>query len=459
MKYEEIITARQQFDGDSGFDPKWMPDKIFPFQRTLVEWACRKGRAALFEGVGLGKSIQQLTFAENVVRMTNRPVLLLTPLAVGSQMVAEAEKFGVDAARSKDGSHDGAARVIVSNYQRLHLFNPGQFSGIVCDESSILKNADGQTRTAIIQFSAKMRYRLLATATPSPNDLIELGNSSEALGYLGFQDMIGKFFKKNDLKGRQTRSQENRGGTWRFRGHAENEFWRWVCSWARAVRKPSDIGFSDTGYALPPLDTRQHIVTAKSRPSEFLFDMPAVGLKEQRDERRRTIYERCEMVAELVNNTGAPFVSWCALNPESEELARMIPDAEEITGSQSDDEKEEILTAFSSGQIRGIVSKARICGFGLNWQHCAHQTFFPSHSYEEFHQAVGRSRRFGQKKRVRIDIVTSEGEADVLANLERKAAQAEDMFAALCRLMNDSQSVTIDRTHNNNINLPSWLNA
>ncbi len=452
--YQRIIEARTQFDGDSGFEPVWMPEKIFPFQRSLVEWACRKGRAALFEDVGLGKSIQELTWAENVVRLTNKPVLLLTPLAVGAQMEKEARKFGMDAKRSKDGKHDGAARIVIANYQRLHLFNPDDFGGMVCDESGILKNVDGETRTAVIEFSRRMRYRLLATATPAPNDFIELGNSSEALGYLGFQDMLGRFFKKNEKT--SSRSDEHRSGLWRFRGHGEQEFWRWVCSWARAIRRPSDMGFSDKGYILPPLDIRQHLVQAKSRPADFLFDMPAVGLKEQRDERRRTINERCEMAAELIGGHDCS-IAWCHLNPEGDLLEKLIPDCVQVSGADADDEKEEKLDAFISRQAKHLVTKPTVAGYGLNLQFCAHQTWFPSHSFEQLHQGCGRSRRFGQKRRVVIDMVTSEGESDVLANIERKMRQAEDMFSNLCRLMHDSQVVTVDRTHNNPIQLPSWL--
>lgn len=453
--YSRLIGQRTQFDGDSGFEPTWYPEKIFPFQRAMVDWACRKGRAALFEDVGLGKSIQQLAWAENVIRRTNKPVLLLTPLAVGPQMVKEARKFGMDAKRSKDGKHKGAG-IVVTNYQKLHMFTPGDFAGIVCDESGCLKNADGVTKQTVLEFARIMPYRLLATATPSPNDFIELGNSSETLGYLGFQDMLGKFFKKAEKT--STRSDENRHGVWRFRGHGENEFWRWVASWARAIRKPSDIGFADVGYILPPLEVRQHIVQAANRPEGFLFDMPAVGWKEQRSARKRSITERCEMAAELAASQACS-IAWCHLNPEGDLMEKLIPDCVQVSGSDSDDEKEEKIEAFLSGQAKRLVSKPTVAGFGLNFQHCAHQTFFPSHSFEQFHQCVGRCRRYGQKKRVRVDIITSEGESEVLSNLERKMRQAELMFESLVAHMHNSATATIDRTHNNTIQLPSWLTA
>lgn len=454
--YAQLLQRRRQFGEDSGFEPTWFPDKIFPFQRALVEWACRKGRGALLEGVGLGKSIQELTWAQNVIERTNKHVLLLTPLAVGPQMVKEARKFGIEAKRSREGSVPKKACVVVANYQVLHKFDPNDFAGVVCDESSILKNPDGFTRDAVTQFMLKIPYRLLATATPSPNDFIELGTSSEALGYLGHADMMTKFFKKVDGKARLSRKEENKGENWRFRGHAEKDFWRWVTSWARAIRRPSDMGFSDDGYILPPLTFRQHVVETTQLAEGMLFALPAVGLREQRGERKRSIEERCAKAAELVGASDCS-IAWCHLNPEGDLLEKMIPGCVQVKGSQSDDEKEELIEAFVSRQAKHLVSKPSICGHGLNLQFCAHQTWFPSHSWEQLHQGCGRSHRFGQKRAVVIDMVTSEGEADVLRNLERKAAQAEKLFARLVELMNDSLSVTETRDHNSEISLPSWM--
>lgn len=454
MSYSKFLAAKQHLASPSGFEPVWMPDGIFDFQRHLVEWAVRKGRAALFADCGMGKTIMQLAFAENVVRQTNKPVLLLTPLAVGAQTVREAAKFGVDAVRCGDGKLPGSTKVIVANYERLHYFNPQDFAGTVCDESSILKNFDGKTKAAVTDFMRKQPYRLLCTATAAPNDYIELGTSSEALGVMGFVDMLGKFFKKAEAT--TSRSEEFRAGKYRFRGHAERDFWRWVCSWARALRKPSDLGFENGKFQLPPLITREHIIQASTRLDGFLFDMPAVSLQEQRQERRRTINERCEQVATLAD-TGKACVCWCHLNDESSTLAKLIKDGEEVTGNDPDEKKEETYEAFQSGQLRVIITKSQLAGFGLNWQHCAHQTFFPSHSFEQWYQSIRRSWRFGQTQPVTIDMVTSEGERGVLANLQRKAAAAEAMFANLVELMNNELHLQKTDKHINSISLPSWL--
>jgi len=370
--YEDFLHQKSQLGGEFGFEPICMPDFLFPFQRALIEWSLRKGRAAIFADCGLGKTPMQLTWAQNVVEKTNGNVLVLTPLSVGAQTVREAEKFGIEAKQSRDGNP--AAKITITNYQQLHKFDYNQFSGVVCDESSILKNFDGSIKAQITNFMRKLPYRLLCTATAAPNDYIELGTSSEALGDIGFTDMISRFFKKSEKT--YTKADEYAHGLYRFRGHAERDFWRWICSWARAVRKPSDLGFPDSEYKLPELRTVEHIIKSRTANPNFLFDMPAVGLAEQRSERRRTITERCEQAAALVSGTGKPAVAWCHLNEEGHMLEKLIPGAVEVEGNDSDEFKEETFEAFASGQIRVLVSKPIIAGFGLNWQHCAHQTFF-----------------------------------------------------------------------------------
>jgi len=395
----------------------------------------------------------QLVWAQNVVEKTNKPVLILTPLAVAKQTVREADKFGLDCIQSRDGK--AVSKVTVTNYQQLQKFNPDDFAGCVCDESSILKNFDGAIRAQITDFMRKMPYRLLCTATAAPNDYIELGTSSEAIGDLGFMDMLNRFFKKAEAT--ISRSDEYRSGVYRFRGHAKRDFWRWVCSWARAVRKPSDLGFSDDGYVLPQLITTEHVVSSRAKNPEYLFDMPAVGLAEQRSERKRTIRERCELAHSLIAPTGKSAVAWCHLDVEGDMLEDMIDGAVQVTGSDSDEFKEETFEAFALGQIRVLVSKPVIAGFGLNWHHCAHQTFFPSHSFEQWYQAVRRCWRFGQKNPVRIDVISSEGEAGVLKNLKRKADQSSEMFAHLVALMNEQLQIERRKIETLNVTIPSWL--
>jgi len=451
--YHFFLEKKTQLGSDGGFEPTWMPDALFGFQRTLVEWSIRRGRAAMFADCGLGKTLMQLVWGTNVFRKTGKPGLLLTPLAVGPQTVAEAEKFGMEAAQSRDGKVTGP--ITITNYQNLHKFKLEDFSFAIGDESSILKNFDGSIKAQVTEFMRKLPYRALYTATAAPNDYIELGTSSEAIGELGFMDMLGMFFKKNAST--ISRSDEFRNGVYRFRGHAEKDFWRWVCSWARAIRKPSDIGGDDKAFKLPKLDIRNHVVNAKTKNEEFLFDMPAVTLQEQRAERRRTLDERCEKAAGMITGTKKPAVAWCHLNDEGEMLEKLIPGSVNVEGKDDDEFKEEAFKAFSSGELRVIISKPTIAGYGMNWQHCAHQTFFPSHSFEQWYQAIRRSWRFGQKQKVVVDMVTSEGESRVLANLQKKQAAAEEMFAQLVSLINNELVIKKTEMHPNRQEIPSWL--
>lgn len=457
MNYEEFIVSKTQLDGDHGFRPVWLPPFLFDFQAALVEWSLRRGRAAIFADCGMGKTPMQLVWAENVLRHTGKPVLILTPLAVASQTIREGAKFGIDVVRSSDGTT--GAGITVTNYERLHNFDPDAFGGIVCDESGILKSFEGTTRKAITAFMRKIPHRLLCTATAAPNDYYELGTSSEALGYLGFMDMLSRFFKNarnNASLGRAWATQGGGGPQWRFRGHAEKPFWRWVCSWARAIRKPSDLGFDDGKFQLPPLEEREHIVHGRPRAG-MLFAMPAVGLQEEREERRNTMRERCEMVARLVSDTGKPAVAWCHLNPEGDLLEKLIPGAIQVSGQDNDDEKEEKFASFASGQARVLVTKPIIGAWGLNWQHCAHQTMFGSHSFEQYYQSIRRSWRFGQTQPVRIDHVLSDGEGRVLSNLKRKSEQAEKMFSEMTSHIQEELSIARARKPTQREVMPVWL--
>lgn len=452
MNYDAFLDQKTQLGGEHGFPPQFMPDSAFDFQRFLIEWSLVKGRSAVLADCGLGKTLIELAWAQNVAQHTGGRVLILTPLAVTHQHVCEGVKFGIECQRST-GKLD--SQIVVTNYEQLHHFSAEDFTGAVCDESSILKNFDGVTKSMVTDFMRKLPYRLLCTATPAPNDFIELGTSSEALGELGFMDMLSRFFKKDGKT--LSRSDELRSGIWRFRGHAEREFWRWVCSWARACRRPSDLRFDDAAFELPELVTREHIVSARAKNPDFLFSMAAQTLQEQREERRRTLIERCERAAELICDHKNPAVAWCHLNDEGDLLEKLIPGCVQVSGKDSDDEKEEKFIAFVQGKIRVMVSKGVIAGWGLNWQHCAHQTFFPSHSFEQWYQCIRRSWRFGQKNPVIIDVVASEGEVGVLANLKRKAEAADKMFAQLVEFMNNELHIRKKTEFTELEEIPLWL--
>ena len=460
--YAEFLAERAMMAAGEGFTADGLNSQLFDFQRALVVWACEKGRAAIFADCGLGKTPMQLEWARQVCIKTGGRVLIITPLAVSHQTAREAEKFGVDAAVSRDGIPQ--AQIDITNYERLHHFDSAEYVGVVCDESSILKNFNGATKAAITAFMHRTPYRLLCTATAAPNDYVELGTSAEALGIMGHMDMLGTFFRSTQNDAISSRSNAGRWGrwtnltqgNWRFKHHAEHPFWRFVCSWAQAMRRPSDLGFDDDGFNLPPLIENQHIVPY-SRPLDGkLFVEKAIGLHEQREERRATIIPRCEKVAHLVDDD-SPALVWCHLNDEGDQLERMIPGALQVKGSQDDDEKEERLLAFSRGEARVLITKPRIGGFGMNWQHCSHVTFFPSHSYEQYYQGVRRCWRFGQKSPVVVDVVTTEGELGVLQNLQRKATASDRMFTELVAHMNDAQHMRPDNLFTVEEAVPSWL--
>jgi len=453
MDYQAFLAEKAQQGTGCGFAPTFMPAFLFDFQASLLEWSITQGRAAMFADCGLGKTPMELVFAENVARHTRGNVIILTPMAVTTQMEREAEKFGIGAKVSRDGT---VHRITITNYERLHYFNSSDFAGCIADESSILKNFDGKRKAEVTQFMRKMQFRLLATATAAPNDYIELGTSSEALGYLGHMDMLNRFFK-NDLNNSATGRHRGEVAKWRFKGHAELPFWRWVCSWARAIRKPSDLGFDDRAFELPALIEREHAAEASTLADGYLFPLPAVGMKEQRDERRRTIRERCEKVAELVNHTGEPALVWCHGNDEGDTLESLIPDAVQVAGKDSDDDKESRLLGFADGKHRVLITKPKIGAWGLNYQHCNHVVTFPSHSFEQDYQCIRRCWRFGQKREVTRDMVTTEGERGVLKNLQRKAAQAERMFANLVAEMNGAIGVDRASQFTKSQELPSWL--
>jgi len=431
--YEKFIKSKKHLLGDFGFEANYIPDIAFDFQKHIIQKAVRKGRIGVFADTGLGKTLIQLSIAQNVVQHTNRKVLILTPLAVAFQFILEAEKIGIDDIEySKDGKH--TKKIVICNYERLHYFDSNDFEGVICDESSILKNFDGKIKNQITSFVKKIPYRFLSTATPSPNDFIELGTSSEALGYMGYMDMLGKFFKNNQ----NSSDVKNIGEKFYLKPHAENDFFAWVNQWSIMVKMPSDLGFSDERYILPELITNKHVVKNESLleidGQIEMFNRPAKGFNEVRTEVKQTIQSRCDKALDLAKDKTS--VYWVNRNEESKILRLNDSEAVEIIGSQSLDKKEEILKAFADGEIKRLITKAKMTGMGLNWQHCNHSVFFPTYSYEQYYQAIRRFWRFGQKRDVTIDMVISDGQTRVLESLEQKTKKAIELHRNLVKNVN-----------------------
>lgn len=479
MDYTDFITNKSQWKHEAGFTPSNVPDFLFDFQKYLFEYACTKGRSAVFADCGMGKTAVELAFGDEIARRENKPVLLLTPLAVGQQVIREAAKFGVEVKDGRNDPFDRTAAVWVANYEILHKFEPGDFCGLICDESSILKSFGRSTQKHVTRFVSKLPYRLMATATPSPNDYIELGTTSEALGQLSNSDMLKRFFRQLDDKGQkqETKKQEEAErliandpsyfqklsyrvsqsiGQYRLKHHAIKDFWRWVASWAIACRNPSDLGFSDEGYRLPELIERDHIIMPDSPPDGFLFNMPAIGLQGEREERKRTLTQRCEYASSLVAGDDAA-VMWCHANAEGDMLEEIVPNARQIAGRTPDDEKIELYEAFACGELKKLVIKPKIGAWGLNWQHCNNVVTFASHSYEQHYQAVRRCYRFGQKRPVTVHVIATEGEVRVLGNMRKKAAKAEAMFTELVAAMNQSTKIETEDIYTKKVKVPSWL--
>jgi len=454
--YSAFLERKSQLGGDHGFKPTFLPSFLFDFQSALVQWAVRKGRAAWLVDCGLGKGPMGLVWSQNVVEHTNQNVLIGCPLAVSHQLVREGEKFGIEVKRSGDGKPKG--KITVTNYERIHLFDPSDFGGFWGDESGAIKNHAGVTKGVVVEFARTLPYRLLGSATSAPNDFIELGTHSEALGELGFMDMLNRFFRNENNTSDTGREYAMNGPApkWRFKGHASEPFWRWVCSWARAARKPSDLGFDDKDFILPPLTENLHIIDKNYvRPGE-MFPRVAIGRKEELEEGRATIQDRCEKAAELASSHERS-VAWVNLNPEGDFLEKLIPDCVQVSGSDSDEAKEEKILAFLTGQAARMVTKGKIAGLGLNLQFCNHAVYFADHSYEKFYQIQRRFWRFGQKNPVTFDIVTTPGGRNILKNLQRKAKAADEMFFSLVAHMNDAIKLDADRHFTKKEELPSWL--
>lgn len=418
--YQDFLEQRRTSRHEHGFATDDVSQLLYPFQRDVVSWAVLKGRAAVFADCGLGKTPMQLEWARLVHEHTKRPVLILAPLAVSAQTVREGAKFGIDVIAAREPA-DGAA-ITVTNYERLPRFADHAYAGVVLDESSILKSFDGTTRALLTDWAQRIPYRLCATATPSPNDYEELGGHSEFLGVLNRRQMLAEFFVNDGIE----------AAHWRLKGHAGGMYWRWLRSWAQAFRTPADLGYPGDGFELAPLNVSLVSVEGDHVTEDRLFAVPVSTLAERRQARRESMEQRVAAAAELANSTRDPVVIWCDLNAESEALTQAIPDALEVTGAMPIEEKEERLLAFTDGELRVLVTKPRIGGWGLNWQHCARQIFVGlSDSYESYYQAVRRCWRFGQTRPVEVTIVASHREQTILDNIARKQAQADELFARM----------------------------
>lgn len=459
MSYIEFLEKKKHTSIDFGIDYTFMPDCLFEFQKHVSEYAIKKGRCAVFLDTGLGKTIIELTVAKNFIEHTNKPSLIITPLAVANQFIKEADRFGIDdVEHTKNGKF--TKKIILVNYERLHYMNPNDFDCVILDESSILKNFDGSIKQQITTFLKKVKYRFLFTATPSPNDYIELGTSSEALGYFGYMDMLSKFFKNNQGS-IQKQHQTNKGDKYYIKPHAESDFWQWVASWSISAKKPSNLGYSDDRYILPELYEIETIIRNENPLTidgqSSLFALPAVGFKEIKAEAKATINQRCETAVEkaLKHDTS---VYWCNLNDEADALLSIDKDAIEVRGNMNIDKKEDVLLNFASGNIKKLVTKTAITAFGLNWQHCNHTTYFPTYSYEQYYQAIRRFWRFGQTNPVTVDIVLSDGQERIMQSLLIKKDKAIKMFEKLSKQTNSDFTIK-EKEFNKEVITPKFLKS
>jgi superfamily II DNA or RNA helicase len=454
MNYTQFLESKKHSTIEYGINSEWFPDGMFDFQKYITERTIKKGRYANFLDTGTGKTLIELTVAHNYVKATNKPVLIITPLAVADQHVKESEKFGIpDVYHTKDGNYK--KKIVLINYERLHYLNPCDFDCVILDESSILKNFNGKIKEQITSFLKRVKYRYLFTATPSPNDFIELGTSSEALGYLGYTDMLGRFFGNNENNIRP----QDIGNKWYLKPHAYNDFFEWVSSWSISMRKPSDLGFSDELFILPELITNNHFVRNDKNwivdGQIMMFSKIAKRQSEIVQEQKMTIENRCNKAVELASSHDTS-VYWCNFNMEGDLLSDIDKNAIQITGSMKIEKKEEILKAFADGQIKKLITKPKMTAFGLNWQHCNHTVYFPTFSYEQYYQSIRRFWRFGQKNEVVVDRVLSDGQKRIMDAIEIKTSKAIELFDKL----NSTLNKTVDLKQKEfiqNINKPVFL--
>lgn len=451
--YRDYISSRSKAAMMHGFSPESVNEKAKAHQDAVIRFALERGKSAAFLDTGLGKSFIELEFAHQCADETGKPSLILTPLAVAGQMVREGQKFGIDARQIKEQAQVGSG-VMVANYERLPKLDPSSFGAVILDESSILKSFAGRTRNLLMDAFSETEYKLAATATPSPNDHMELGNHAEFLGIMRQQEMLSQWF----INDTSTASQE-----WRLKGHAVEDFWQWVASWSRCATLPSDLGGCDDGYILPEIDRRVHIVNAdrmQDVDQGMLFRIPEMSATSFHKEKRLTLKERCEMAAMLANHD-KPVTVWCETNEESTMLSDMIDGAQEVRGDMTPEEKERRLLGFVDGDFRVIVTKPKLAGFGVNWQHCSHAVFASiSFSYEQHYQAVRRSHRFGQLERVKNDIVIADTEDVIWQAINVKGKKHDEMKRRMSEAMNKAQNGGKVRTvYDRPLNLafPEWI--
>lgn len=460
MTYQSFVAGKLAMRPPSGIATVCnFPKSMFPHQVALTSWAVKRGRAAIFADTGLGKTRMELAWADVIRRHTGLPVLILAPLAVAAQTAIEGGTIGISVAVCREGSEIDASDppvIAITNYDRLHRFDPDVFGGIVLDESSIIKHHDAKTFGLLRNAFRETPFKLAATATPAPNDWTELGTHAEFLGICTHQEMLAEFFTHD---GGDT-------SVWRLKGHAREQFWRWVVSWGALIRKPSDLGFDDSAYALPRMHVHEHTVNTEMTTNGMLFALEAQSLTERRDARRSSLNDRVSDCAAAVNADAEPWVVWCDLNAESDALVNAIPGAVEIRGADDVDVKERRLRDFAEGRIRVLVTKPSIAGWGLNWQHCARMAFVGvTDSFEAYYQAVRRCWRFGQKREVHVHIFASKSEGAVVANLKRKERDAQRMAESLSAETHDAvmaQVVGAARQTNDynavhTVTVPAWM--
>lgn len=461
MTYAEFLASKARVTPPSGFEPVDLPACLFAYQKDLVTWACRRGKAAVFAGTGTGKTLMLLAWSREVVRETNGMVLVLAPLAVAAQIAAEGSRFGLPCRHVSDQSECTGPGVYVTNYAKAHRFQPEAFVGVVCDEASVMKDFTSKIRNVLVETFRATPFKLACTATPAPNDWTELGNQADFLGVCSRLEFLSEWFTHD---GGDT-------SKWRLKKHAQDEFWKWVCSWAAILRGPEDLGYDGSSHVLPPLSIIEEAVSDDSgfaKERGLLFPMDALSLEEARKARRATMGKRLQRAAEVImREPGEPWLVWGELNEETENLAKMIPGAVEVRGSDKDDVKEARLLEFVGGKFNVLVSKTSICGHGMNFQHCARMLFIgATFSWERYFQAVRRCWRFGQKRPVHVYIVTSDVERAVLDTLKAKEADAVAMgeqMAANTRAYVQSNVKSLQRETNTYeaakaISFPAWLN-